>query len=114
MMIVSLSRDDIVSEMSITNLIEMYCSFNSHLQCLHYLTPRWAQLIMLQKMINFYLALVQPELMYCSFFVALCIYSALFMRFAWKVQPRNMLLFACHFTNETVQLIQLGRYYDFQ
>lgn len=40
---------------------------------------------------------------------ALCIYSALFMRFAIKVQPRNMLLFACHFTNETAQLIQLGR-----
>ena len=40
---------------------------------------------------------------------ALCIYSALFMRFAIKVQPRNMLLFACHLTNETAQLIQLGR-----
>lgn len=31
------------------------------------------------------------------------------MRFAIKVEPRNMLLFACHFTNETAQLIQLGR-----
>ncbi|XP_065650223.1 mitochondrial pyruvate carrier 1-like [Hydra vulgaris] len=40
---------------------------------------------------------------------ALCIYSALFMRFAWKVQPRNLLLFACHATNEGAQLIQLGR-----
>ena len=34
----------------------------------------------------------------------------LFMRFAIKVEPRNMLLFACHFSNETAQLIQLGRW----
>ena len=38
--------------------------------------------------------------------LALSLYSALFMRFAWMVQPRNYLLFACHFTNETAQLIQ--------
>ena len=37
---------------------------------------------------------------------ALFIYSALFMRFAWKVQPRNMLLFACHATNEFAQVVQ--------
>lgn len=41
--------------------------------------------------------------------LALCIYSGLFMRFAWMVQPRNYLLLACHASNETVQLIQLGR-----
>ena len=28
-------------------------------------------------------------------------YSCLFMRFAWKVQPRNLLLFSCHFSNAT-------------
>lgn len=28
------------------------------------------------------------------------------MRFAIKVQPRNMLLFACHFTNEIAQITQ--------
>mmetsp|Transcript_11095 Transcript_11095/g.20064 ORF Transcript_11095/g.20064 Transcript_11095/m.20064 type:complete len:127 (-) Transcript_11095:67-447(-) len=47
---------------------------------------------------------------------ALCVYSLVFMRFAYKVQPRNMLLFACHFANETVQLYQLQRKfggYDF-
>lgn len=33
----------------------------------------------------------------------------MFMRFAWKVQPQNMLLFACHVTNEGAQLIQLTR-----
>ncbi|KAG5882142.1 hypothetical protein JTB14_005971 [Gonioctena quinquepunctata] len=44
---------------------------------------------------------------------ALCLYSAMFMRFAWKVQPRNMLLFACHFTNEGTQLVQLTRFIKF-
>ncbi|XP_046847717.1 mitochondrial pyruvate carrier 1-like [Xenia sp. Carnegie-2017] len=45
---------------------------------------------------------------------ALCVYSALFMRFAWKVQPRNLLLLACHMTNETCQLIQLGRWANYE
>lgn len=36
----------------------------------------------------------------------------MFMRFAWKVQPRNMLLFTCHFTNEGAQLIQLSRFIE--
>mmetsp|Transcript_11651 Transcript_11651/g.30799 ORF Transcript_11651/g.30799 Transcript_11651/m.30799 type:complete len:137 (-) Transcript_11651:35-445(-) len=40
---------------------------------------------------------------------ALCIYSILFMRFAWMVQPRNYILLACHSTNEVVQLYQLQR-----
>ncbi|CAG8525425.1 3952_t:CDS:2 [Paraglomus occultum] len=43
---------------------------------------------------------------------AMLIYSATFMRFAWVVQPRNLLLFACHMTNETAQLIQMGRYIE--
>lgn len=43
--------------------------------------------------------------------IALCIYSLLFMRFAWMVQPRNYLLLACHMTNETAQLIQGYRSY---
>jgi len=40
---------------------------------------------------------------------ALCIYSLLFIRFAWRVQPRNYLLMSCHIANETVQLYQLQR-----
>ena len=28
-------------------------------------------------------------------------YSCFFMRFAWRVQPRNLLLFSCHFSNAT-------------
>jgi hypothetical protein len=39
----------------------------------------------------------------------MCVYSCLFMRFAWMVQPRNYLLLACHASNETVQLYQLSR-----
>jgi len=40
---------------------------------------------------------------------AMCVYSALFMRFAWMVQPRNYLVFACHALNETVQLYHFSR-----
>lgn len=43
--------------------------------------------------------------------ISLCLYSALFMRFALVVQPRNLLLFACHATNEALQLYQLQRVY---
>ena len=40
---------------------------------------------------------------------ALCFYSLLFMRFAWRVQPRNYLLLACHTSNEAVQGYHLFR-----
>ncbi|XP_015115732.1 mitochondrial pyruvate carrier 1 [Diachasma alloeum] len=45
--------------------------------------------------------------------VALCLYSAMFMRFSLRVQPRNLLLFACHFTNEGAQLTQLYRFINY-
>ncbi|KAI7842054.1 hypothetical protein COHA_004253 [Chlorella ohadii] len=45
---------------------------------------------------------------------AMCVYSALFMRFAWAIQPRNYLLFACHFSNECVQLNQMRRWASVQ
>lgn len=40
----------------------------------------------------------------------LCVYSALFMRFAWRVEPRNYILFACHATNECVQMYNFQRW----
>jgi len=36
-------------------------------------------------------------------------YSSLFVRFAWRVQPRNYLLFSCHVFNIVAQLNQLRR-----
>ncbi|CAG9120831.1 pyruvate transporter mpc1 [Plutella xylostella] len=45
--------------------------------------------------------------------LALTFYSMMFMRFAWRVQPRNMLLFACHFTNECAQLTQGARFINY-
>ena len=45
-----------------------------------------------------------------SLSTALVLYSCVFMRFAWKVQPRNMLLFACHLTNASAQSIQGTRF----
>lgn len=44
---------------------------------------------------------------------ALVLYSCVFMRFAWKVKPQNMLLFACHFTNASAQSIQGGRFVSY-
>ena len=41
---------------------------------------------------------------------AMCVYSVLFMRFAWMIQPRNYLLLACHASNECVQLNQMRRW----
>lgn len=60
---------------------------------------------------------------------ALLVYSSVFMRFAWKVcvkigvlivfnekrffvqvQPRNLLLFACHITNVSAQSMQMCRF----
>lgn len=38
--------------------------------------------------------------------VALTLYSAVFMRFAWQVQPRNLLLLACHMANFSAQSTQ--------
>ncbi|ORY34083.1 putative mitochondrion protein [Naematelia encephala] len=40
-------------------------------------------------------------------------YSMIFMRFAWRVQPRNYLLFACHATNATAQLVQEARFLNY-
>lgn len=52
-----------------------------------------------------------PEMISPNMTTAMCIYSALFMRFALAIQPRNLLLFACHVCNEGVQLNQLRRWY---
>ena len=40
---------------------------------------------------------------------ALTVYSGLFMRFAWRVQPRNYILLACHTANGSVQVRILRR-----
>jgi len=44
---------------------------------------------------------------------ALMCYSLVFMRFAWRVQPRNYLLFACHLTNATAQSVQEARFLNY-
>lgn len=41
-------------------------------------------------------------------------YSSLFIRFAWAVQPRNYLLFACHTFNVAAQLNQLRRAIEYK
>nr|CAH8868108.1 unnamed protein product [Trichobilharzia regenti] len=44
---------------------------------------------------------------------AMVFYSSAFMRFALRVQPRNLLLFAMHITNVSAQSVQLYRFLDF-
>ncbi|KAL9934298.1 hypothetical protein V8E36_006754 [Tilletia maclaganii] len=41
---------------------------------------------------------------------ALAAYSTVFMRFAWRVQPRNYLLSTCHMTNAAALHTQIGRF----
>jgi len=40
-------------------------------------------------------------------------FNAVFFLSAWRVQPRNYLLFACHFTNATAQLTQGYRFVNY-
>lgn len=40
---------------------------------------------------------------------SLIIFSSCFIRFAWKVRPRNILLLVCHAFNLLIQSIQLNR-----
>ncbi|UZJ54232.1 hypothetical protein CBS101457_003552 [Exobasidium rhododendri] len=45
-----------------------------------------------------------------SMTTALFSYSVVFSRFAWRVQPRNYLLLACHLTNASAQFVQGTRF----
>jgi hypothetical protein len=44
---------------------------------------------------------------------ALTVYSATFMRYSLAVQPKNYLLFLCHFVNEGSQLTQGYRWMQY-
>ncbi|XP_011496521.1 PREDICTED: mitochondrial pyruvate carrier 1-like [Ceratosolen solmsi marchali] len=46
--------------------------------------------------------------------LALTFYSMAFLRFSVRVQPKNMLLFACHVVNLSAQLTQGYRYLKYQ
>eukprot|EP00069_Balaena_mysticetus_P010731 bmy_06992T0 len=51
-----------------------------------------------------------PDIISGRMTTALIFYSMAFMRFAYLVQPRNLLLMACHGTNVVAQSMQGGRY----
>ncbi|KAF8329760.1 uncharacterized protein EI90DRAFT_3017075 [Cantharellus anzutake] len=53
------------------------------------------------------------EIISGSMTTAMTFYSLTFMRFAWRVQPRNYLLLACHSTNATAQSIQGIRFINY-
>ncbi|KAJ2966332.1 hypothetical protein NQ176_g10200 [Zarea fungicola] len=54
-----------------------------------------------------------PDLISGGMTGALVIYSATFMRYSLAVQPKNYLLFLCHFVNEGAQLTQGYRYLSY-
>ncbi|XP_020285920.1 mitochondrial pyruvate carrier 1-like [Pseudomyrmex gracilis] len=54
-----------------------------------------------------------PRIISGKMTMALTLYSLVFMRFAWKVQPRNLLLFMCHMTNVGAQLTQGYRFVQY-
>ncbi|KAG8508077.1 Mitochondrial pyruvate carrier-like protein [Galemys pyrenaicus] len=51
-----------------------------------------------------------PEFISGRMTTALILYSMAFIRFAYRVQPRNLLLMACHCTNVMAQSVQASRY----
>ncbi|XP_054422308.1 mitochondrial pyruvate carrier 1-like protein [Pteronotus mesoamericanus] len=51
-----------------------------------------------------------PDIISGRMTTALILYSMAFMRFAYRVQPRNLLLMACHGTNVVAQSMQASRY----
>jgi len=55
-----------------------------------------------------------PEIISLPMTGTMVVYSSLFIRFAWAVQPRNYLLFACHTFNVGAQLNQLRRALEYK
>lgn len=55
-----------------------------------------------------------PEIIDMPMTATMVGYSGLFMRFAWAVQPRNYILFACHTFNVAAQLNQLRRAVEYR
>nr|XP_031833234.1 mitochondrial pyruvate carrier 1-like [Nomia melanderi] len=54
-----------------------------------------------------------PRIISGKMTLALALYSMVFVRFAWRVQPRSLLLVACHFVNSCAQLTQAYRFIDY-
>lgn len=55
-----------------------------------------------------------PEIISLPMTGTMVVYSSLFIRFAWAVNPRNYLLFACHTFNVGAQLNQLRRALEYK
>jgi hypothetical protein len=55
-----------------------------------------------------------PEVISLTMTPVLIVYSTLFARWAWVVQPRNLLLCACHVTNVGAQMNQFRRALEFK
>lgn len=95
-----------------SNLVQKVGSkeFRSYLMSTHFWGPAANWGIPLSAIADFS---ASPEKISGKMTSALTLYSMLFMRFAWMVNPRNYLLFACHATNEAAQLVQLYRFVEY-
>jgi hypothetical protein len=55
-----------------------------------------------------------PEVISLTMTPVLIVYSTMFARWAWIVQPRNLLLCGCHITNVMAQLNQVKRALEYK
>mmetsp|Transcript_17613 Transcript_17613/g.52150 ORF Transcript_17613/g.52150 Transcript_17613/m.52150 type:complete len:263 (-) Transcript_17613:406-1194(-) len=55
-----------------------------------------------------------PEVISMNMTPVQIVYSSLFARWAWVVQPRNLMLFFCHVSNVLAQSNQLRRAFEYQ
>ncbi|KAF7124550.1 hypothetical protein RHSIM_Rhsim12G0173200 [Rhododendron simsii] len=79
----------------------MYNYFSRELVNCNWWVWQWQGLVDMKK---------PPDMISGNMTGAMCVLSALFVSFAWMVQPRNYLLLTCHASNETEQLYQLPRW----
>lgn len=67
----------------------------------------------LSRLVSLFFFFFSLSSLVCFYFLALALYSTVFMRFALKVKPRNMMMFAVHFVNTCAQLVQGYRFIQY-
>jgi mitochondrial pyruvate carrier 1 len=85
-------------------------AFREYLKSTHFWGPFLNWSIPVAALYDGLIKRTSPDKISPRMTLAMCIYSAVFMRFSLVVMPKNYLLFACHATNEVAQLLQAYRY----
>ncbi|CAK9795169.1 Mitochondrial pyruvate carrier 1 [Anthophora quadrimaculata] len=84
--------------------------FRNYLMSTHFWGPVFNWMI---PIATIYDTQKHPRIISGKMTLALTLYSMVFMRFAVRVKPRNLLLFACHFVNSCAQIVQGYRFIDY-